>query len=176
MQITAPVQQRRVNFNIPADPPTEVVPGVYIGSLDTAAGPHNCTYVISMIACSPEHRFSAPPTTIFPMIDGRVTGANLEMYIKKFNQALDTLKMLLSRGHRVLVHCAAGINRSATLIGLYLIDCGFTPEEAIGLLEEVNKTRNRPALTNRDFRRLITARYIMKKQKLKSDHLIDSCK
>lgn len=149
------------------DPPTEVIPGIYIGSLDTAAGPHSCTHVISMIAQSPKYRkgFHAPPTTIFAMLDGQITATNIECYMKKFSSALDTLKMLRKHNHRILIHCVAGINRSATLIGLYLVELGYTPKEVIDKLIKINQTRGKPALTNPDFRRLITARYIMLKQK-----------
>ena len=67
------------------------------------------------------------------------------------------IRVLTERKSPILVHCAAGINRSATLIALYLISTGWTPEQAIAALEQANKRRGVPLLTNQSFRRLIRA-------------------
>jgi len=53
----------------------------------------------------------------------------------------------------IIVHCHAGINRSAACIAAHLIaDCGYTSEGAIKRLRAVNVKRKTQALTNDDFR------------------------
>jgi len=54
-----------------------------------------------------------------------------------FGKALEDLELWHAEGRTVLVHCHAGRNRSATLIALYLIRRGWTPEEAIAHIREV---------------------------------------
>jgi hypothetical protein len=51
-------------------------------------------------------------------------------------RALDTLHRLASApGAHVYVHCMAGQLRSPTVLWLYLIACGFPPEDARELIE-----------------------------------------
>lgn len=55
-----------------------------------------------------------------------------------FELALEDLMWWHNVGNRkVIVNCHAGRNRSATLIALYLIRRGWSPEEAIARIREV---------------------------------------
>jgi protein-tyrosine phosphatase len=50
-------------------------------------------------------------------------------------QCLDTLhRMICEPESRVYVHCVAGLNRSPTIVWLYLIGCGLEPEAAKELI------------------------------------------
>lgn len=165
-----------MQFQYVNDPPVEVYDNVYIGSVDSAATPHCCDFVISMIDREPAYKpgFTPPPTMKFPMRDTDITADTLPGFVFTFNEALSALKIARGRGRKVLVHCMAGVNRSATLIGLYMIDCGMSPERVITMLAAANKKRKggaQPALTNLDFRRLITARYVVLRQKAQLNHI-----
>lgn len=75
------------------------------------------------------------------------------------------LAQLLRRADRqeadVLVHCVAGINRSASTIVAYAINNGWSADDAIAYVREMNaKRRNVPvdapsAVTNRVFKRAL---------------------
>jgi len=53
-------------------------------------------------------------------------------------RALDTLEGALDDGRTVYLHCFGGIGRTGTLVGLYLVEQGFT---GAGALEEISRLR-----------------------------------
>ncbi len=63
---------------------------------------------------------------------------------------------LIHQNKHVLVNCAAGINRSALAIGIYLIKyANCTPPQALLMIKNANKTRNKQYLTNPSFRAIL---------------------
>lgn len=66
----------------------------------------------------------------FPIID---------MNTPTENQVRKALKVIDDADGPVMIHCAAGIGRTGTLIGLYLVDKGMGPGEAI---QTVRQKRN----------------------------------
>jgi ADP-ribosylglycohydrolase len=52
-------------------------------------------------------------------------------------QILDTIESALSAGRRVYVHCHAGIGRTGTTIGCYLIRRGLTGDQALEHLQQL---------------------------------------
>ncbi|TXH67982.1 MAG: protein tyrosine phosphatase [Thiothrix sp.] len=74
----------------------------------------------------------------FPIPD-RSTPSNL----LAFRQLVDKLELELKQGHRVAIHCYAGIGRTGILAGSLLIRDGMTPHAAIELMSEV-RGRNMP--------------------------------
>lgn len=70
---------------------------------------------------------------------------------------LSLLKNMRDHKENILVHCHAGINRSALIIGLYLIfKYKFKASGVINLLSDANQRRNLPVLTNSSFRSILS--------------------
>ncbi len=143
-----------------SDPGAEVVDGIFIGSLATATektwiGNNNIGVIINLSGTT----YDAPvPVMSINMADAYVDCDHMSDYLQKFDSGVSTIRDARARGQRVLVHCAAGINRSATLIGLYLIESGMDYARVIHLLTDANNRRSVPTLTNSSFRYILCAR------------------
>jgi hypothetical protein len=71
---------------------------------------------------------------------------------KRVAMATEQIHEAVQQKKRVLVHCWAGINRSAFTIGMYLKKYQKMPvEDILNLLTEANKTRGLPVLFNKTF-------------------------
>jgi len=64
---------------------------------------------------------------------------------KQMRDILDTLDAALADGHTLYVHCYAGIGRTGTVVGCYLVRHGQSGQEA---LEEMVRLRRGTALEN----------------------------
>lgn len=53
------------------------------------------------------------------------------------NRAIADLQHALTGGHNVLVHCKAGIGRTALVIGAYLVRQGLTGDQALARIAEL---------------------------------------
>lgn len=62
-----------------------------------------------------------------------------------------------SQGHRVYVHCRAGLNRSGLICAIVLIVQGYSPEGAIALLRQ---KRDRYVLCNTHFEQWLLTRIV----------------
>ena len=140
----------------------EIHPRLYLGDM---RGAHAREWggVLCTAGCNPP---SKSPTTRYEFHDTEneaLQSAHLAaLHIK--NGAL-LLAHLLRRADReeadVLVHCVAGINRSASTIVAYAINHGWQADDAIAYVRKMNgKRRNVPpdtpsAVTNRVFRRAL---------------------
>jgi hypothetical protein len=57
--------------------------------------------------------------------------------------AVDIINAHLVKGEGVAVHCVGGTGRTGTVIGCVLRSRGYTADEAISYLDEINKLRGR---------------------------------
>lgn len=79
-----------------------------------------------------------------------------EANVPRIDSIVDWVLNELAQGHKVLVRCQAGLNRSGLVTALTLCKLGFTGEDAIELIRQ---QRTRFALCNPDFERYVNARY-----------------
>jgi hypothetical protein len=55
--------------------------------------------------------------------------------VARMRLALDAIAAALAAGEVVYLHCHAGIGRTGTVAGCLLVEHGFTPDEALALLQ-----------------------------------------
>ena len=81
-------------------------------------------------------------------------------YMNRFKLIISNVCYIINKEvqkkNNVLIHCYAGMNRSATIIASYLILYkNKTYEEAINLLTIANKKRNMPVILNNSYKKLL---------------------
>ncbi|MCP4347218.1 MAG: hypothetical protein GY795_17030 [Desulfobacterales bacterium] len=59
--------------------------------------------------------------------------------VKHMEYILDTIDAALEQGHRVYIHCFAGIGRTGTVAGCFLARHGMSGEEALNELNRVKQ-------------------------------------
>jgi hypothetical protein len=170
------------------DPPAEVVPGVFIGSYSTATNVDvlrelNISRIINLSGYR-HQTFAHPNATVaqsgidhgqtieIVMDDTDVTPSNLSFYLQKFDHGSAAINSARSHNKNILIHCAAGINRSACCIAYWLITyCGYTYSDAVAALQVANTVRGVQLLTNPTFRQLLQAQYDYKQRTLQVERI-----
>ena len=76
---------------------------------------------------------------------------------------LDTLAAALGRRDTVYLHCHGGIGRTGTVVGCLLVEAGYTPMQALGLIEHkwqvMAKRARAPVSPETDAQRAYIARW-----------------
>ena len=147
-----------------SDPPAKVADGIYIGSIATTdrADLLRGAEIGTIVNLSGLVVRGNVYTVDLIMEDEPITPKTLPNYVHEFSRGLDAITAARASGHNVLVNCAAGINRSATLIGLWLIIAKrMTYFDAVEAIESANKLRGLPALTNLSFRDFLLNAYVI---------------
>lgn len=142
------------------DPGAQVTDGIYIGSLATATNEYyldlmNIGAIINLSGV--EYKTNRPVLNIV-IDDINVTPHTMDFYMSNFAHGVNAITVARCDGKNVLIHCAAGVNRSAALIAFYLIECGLTFKQAVTALAVANNIRKVPLLTNESFKYLLQAR------------------
>lgn len=119
----------------------EILPGLWLGSDPDGKVAEDLKYVMSLNGASYTNIPQYVVSTYFE--DGLVLPP--EPYLKSL---ADTAVDLWDDGS-LLIHCAAGLNRSAMIMGLVLIRHGMTASDALILMRE---KRSKQVLFNPVFR------------------------
>src|SRR3989344_1276411 len=91
-----------------------------------------------------------------PIFDKEYIDKYISEYINKMLISSNKINNEYRNKNNILVHCIAGINRSASDIATYLMMYQkYTYNDAIILLENVNKKRFLPVIANRAFRDML---------------------
>jgi dual specificity MAP kinase phosphatase len=118
-------------------PAKQIVPGIWIGSQGNALDAqfirrHNIRMIVN---CTTE--VDAPfknriPTYRIPMDDAERSNPELLEHAEYVAAAMDVVR---ARGGSILVHCYAGVSRSASMTACYLmLVMGLSKDEAIRLI------------------------------------------
>jgi hypothetical protein len=117
---------------------TEIVPGLQMGGCNGSALPPEIRHIVSLVGLG---GWTGPVQSILAL-----------MMEDDDTQPLDEVDAIAawvnSRAGPVLVHCGAGLNRSALVTARALMLRGLTADEAIGLIRE---KRSRYCLCNAHF-------------------------
>jgi protein-tyrosine phosphatase len=139
------------------DPGAEVVPGIFIGSLSTAQNSEwlAANKIDTIVNVSARQYASTIQQHDILLYDIDITPELMGVFMKSFDLAAMIISSERNLDHRVLVHCAQGVNRSAMCIAWYLMYTGHKYEQIIQMLTVANIRRDMPVLTNMSFRRLL---------------------
>ena len=131
-----------------------VAPNLFVGSRPP---PGRYRWLSAIVLCAREYQ---PPSYAFPGVtvvrvplddDPSTPMNNVEVALAISNAR--TVARYLSAGHRVLVTCHAGLNRSALIAALAMqLAFEMTADEAIS---QLRRARGAFALSNRNFERLV---------------------
>ena len=113
----------------------KILPNLFLGDIESATDlesltSHNIHHIISILA---RDEFLVPIKNhiLIKLHDGHpYTQTQLKT-------GVDFIKNAIINNEGILVHCMAGISRSSTLIGAYLMkESKFTPDQAINFIRE----------------------------------------
>ncbi len=108
---------------------TEVMRGLWIGSQPT--GPQDTAPFDAVVNLSGGFCDESKPYILWPILDGPIPDLAI------LHGITSAIAAWVRVEKRVLVHCGAGINRSAFVVGFALTQLGHTGADAIALIRKV---------------------------------------
>lgn len=114
----------------------EIIEGkIYLASLKGAKNTEllenlGITHIISILNSKPKLKI---PKTVKDIYFFKIKDGDENIY-KIFSEVSEIITKALDEGGKVLVHCRAGVSRSASVVTAYLMNCGFTKEEAFQII------------------------------------------
>ena len=135
-QILKTTKRTALSGGPPGDVMNEIVPGLYLGSWEAAYAADDLrlagvTHVLTAMSLGivklNSARMACFTTLQLPIFD--VFSFNIAQYLP---QCVEFIYGALADGGKVLVHCYAGVSRSATAVAAYLMTKrGMSPDEAL---------------------------------------------
>lgn len=125
MEATKRWRSRRKLPDVDADfyPAKQIIKGLWIGSEGDSSNPsffhrHNIRLVVNATASIPIRAPDGVRSYRVPVDD---TPEDNEIMLRHFPTVVLMIDEVLSHGHGVLVHCRAGMQRSAAVVAAYLM-------------------------------------------------------
>jgi protein-tyrosine phosphatase len=136
-----------------ANPADEVVPGLWLGSRYAALNPEYLKekHIGAVFNCTKDIPFDTSIRRQYRVpVDDNLEEAeirNLELWSYEIvYKMMGEMRRASAEGTGVLVHCAAGMQRSAASVAMYLIATrGFTTDEAIRFIRSKRAIAFRPS-------------------------------
>ena len=99
----------------------QILEGLYLGDLMAASSKDmlhkfGITHILTVAKGHPPQFAASFTYKVIPVLD--LPSANLK---KRFDEGIEFIKMATAAGGKVLVHCFAGVSRSATMVLAYLM-------------------------------------------------------
>lgn len=101
-------------------PRAEVIPGVWVGSAKDAADTQFLARMGMVINCTKRIPFYSRTTENIRIRVDDATRENAKMF-RAFPSAVAAIDRALQRGHNVLIHCHAGMQRSCAVCAAYVM-------------------------------------------------------
>jgi len=131
-----------------------ITDNIYIGSIESAVNTKllDALGVDCIINLSGYTYNTSRKIVNISMLDVTVSRETRADYIQKFTFGAAMIDNFVKKENkRVLVHCAAGINRSACLIAFYLLRKGVRLADVLAVLKRANDSRGVKLFTNGSF-------------------------
>jgi protein-tyrosine phosphatase len=154
-ELVAPIRTEYTRFGwveVPERPWDEVVPGLFQGGAQRGIEARDGFHVVVTLAEESALVHPAPEAAL--TVDWFIPDERAPDP-RRLDEVAATIRAHHDDGRRVLVRCAAGLNRSGLLVGAVLIDRGAPAAEAIA---RIRAARGPYALCNPDFVRALHER------------------
>ena len=135
---------------------TRVIGGIFVSDYRTASDPNwiNKNNIGIIINMSDYDYLSYVPQIRIRMEDTLITDENVDSFLHYFKCGINAIETYSNKTN-ILVHCSAGVNRSITLIGLYMLYKKYPFNYTISILSNANRRRGVKFLTNPSFRNIL---------------------
>lgn len=133
---TSKAPSRAITLLLDYPLPDEIVPGVYLGSVECAWNRHGLkSLAISHILTIAFYEPCYPDLFTYSVVP--VDDRNSEDLLSNFPSCFEFIETALKQGHKVLVHCRHGASRSAAVVMSFLMKYrGMSVDQAYAFVKE----------------------------------------
>lgn len=122
-----------------SQPANEILPGLWLGNRQASQDTQwlNSNHIVTVFNCTKDIPFALTiPYKYRVPVDDNLQAEELRNLELWSQEVVYKVAKERGQGHRMLVHCAAGMQRSAAVVAMFLISqYRCTPEEAIAFIK-----------------------------------------